>query len=67
MVDGVTGYLVKRKELELKEKIDFLLNNNDLRKKLGKNARERILTKFTWEESVGRFLKIITDAGYVIK
>lgn len=59
VINGVTGYLIKRNKSELKEQIDFLLNNENLRNKLGKNSRERVLSKFTWEESVERFLAII--------
>jgi glycosyltransferase involved in cell wall biosynthesis len=59
VIDGVTGYLIKRDKSELKEKIDLLLKNDSLRNKLGKNSRERVLSKFTWDESVERFLAII--------
>lgn len=61
VVDGVTGFLVKREKLELKEKIELLLKNDSLRNKLGKNSRERILAKFTWEDSVGNFLNLVSN------
>jgi len=62
VIDGVTGFLIKRDKLELKQKIDLLLANDSLRKKMGKNARQKVLAKFTWEESVERFLQIIKDS-----
>jgi glycosyltransferase involved in cell wall biosynthesis len=59
VINGVTGYLIKRNKSELKAQIDLLLSNESLRNKLGKNSRERVLSKFTWDESVERFLAII--------
>jgi glycosyltransferase involved in cell wall biosynthesis len=64
VVNGVTGYLIARDSLDLKRKIGYLLNNESLRKKLGKNARELVLSKFTWNESVARFLRTLKEAGY---
>jgi len=66
VTDGVTGYLIDRNVAELKRKIELLLGDEGLRKKLGKNARVNVLTKFSWEESVERFKKIIKEAGYKI-
>jgi glycosyltransferase involved in cell wall biosynthesis len=59
VIDGVTGYLIKRDKSKLKKQIGLLLNNDGLRNKLGKNSRNRVLSKFTWDESVERFLAII--------
>jgi glycosyltransferase involved in cell wall biosynthesis len=59
VIDGVTGYLIKRDKSELKERIELLLKNESLRNKLGKNSRDKVLSKFTWEESVERFLELI--------
>ena len=67
VVDGVTGYLIKRNKVDLKDRVELLLKNDSLRNKLGKNARERVLAKFSWEESVDRFLEVIKEVGYNIK
>jgi glycosyltransferase involved in cell wall biosynthesis len=61
VVDNKTGYLINREKQQLKEKIDLLLKNDSLRNRLGKNSRERILTKFTWEISANNFLKLIKN------
>jgi glycosyltransferase involved in cell wall biosynthesis len=67
VLDGTTGYLINRDKLELKQKIKLLLGDESLRIKFGKNSREHVLAKFTWDKSVNRFLKIIKDAGYNLK
>jgi glycosyltransferase involved in cell wall biosynthesis len=67
VLDGATGYLINRDKLELKQKLELLLGNESLRVRFGKNSREHVLAKFTWDKSVNRFLKIIKDAGYKLK
>ena len=57
--NGKTGYLVDKNKNQIKEKIDSLLHNEDLRIELGKNARQKVIKEFTWETSVNNFLKII--------
>jgi glycosyltransferase involved in cell wall biosynthesis len=46
--DGVTGLLVAQKNVEaLVERIETLINNGDLRFKMGENGRKRFKEKFT--------------------
>lgn len=43
---------------ELAEKIIYLYKNNQLRLKLGNNARRRVVSDFNWDKSVSQMLKI---------
>jgi len=47
-----TGYLVPPRDAHaIAEGIDFLLDNPDLRREMGKAARKRVLEVFTWENA----------------
>lgn len=59
IVNNKTGFLVPRDSVELYNKISQIVNNEKLRKDLGKNARENILKNWTWDETIKRFLRII--------
>ncbi len=55
MVDGVTGFTVDPKDHQLyAERILQLLMDPALAKKMGKAARERVVTKFSTEMVVER-------------
>ncbi len=50
--EGETGYLVPPKSPEiLADRIVELLDNNDLRNRMGSNARQRVVKLFTWERA----------------
>ncbi len=54
-----TGYLVPlRDSAALAEAIDFLLDNPKMRKDIGKAARRRILTIFTWEKASKEMVEV---------
>ena len=55
--NGKTGFLVKNKK-EFIEKLEILVNNPELRKEMGVNARE-YAGRFTWENSVKQYHQII--------
>ncbi|OGM26729.1 hypothetical protein A3D00_04735 [Candidatus Woesebacteria bacterium RIFCSPHIGHO2_02_FULL_38_9] len=60
--DGENGLLVKPKSSkEIAEKIQYLLNNDSIRQKLGKNARREIERNWTWDKSIDRFKKLIKE------
>ncbi len=46
----------------LADNIEMVLTNSDLRNKLAKNGRERILDNFSWKHTVDSFLKVYFDA-----
>jgi glycosyltransferase involved in cell wall biosynthesis len=51
VVDGVTGFLVKD-EVELLERCQLLLDDPDLRRRLGAAGRERVLKEFSRERMI---------------
>lgn len=51
VVDGVTGFLVKD-EVELLERCQLLLDDADLRRRLGAAGRERVLKEFSRERLI---------------
>jgi len=45
--DGITGYLIPEKNsVQLAEKMEFLINNQTIRRKMGEKGREFVLRKF---------------------
>ena len=58
-VIGKAGYTFKYAcHNELAEKIIFLLENEEIRIKMGKKAQERIVNNFSWEKAAKKYLKI---------
>jgi glycosyltransferase involved in cell wall biosynthesis len=59
VIDGKTGFLIApKKPEELAEKIKILLENKDLREKMGKSGRERVEKHFTWKNIAKKVLEI---------
>ncbi|MBC3538515.1 glycosyltransferase [Rufibacter sediminis] len=58
--DGVSGFLVKTKE-EWKEKLLYLLQNPDERKRIGLAGRERIEEYFSVKNNASVYLKVLQD------
>jgi glycosyltransferase involved in cell wall biosynthesis len=55
--DGVTGFLVPPGDVTaLRERLDQLLRDPALAQRLGANARERVLDRFTWTKVADRCL-----------
>ena len=65
IIDGFNGFLVEQKNVdELSDRITQLIQDEDLRKTIGRNARQHIEENFTWERSVNQtiaFLKEVID------
>lgn len=58
-----TGYMVPPRDAEaIAQGIDFLLDSPDLRKKMGKAARKRVLEIFTWENAARELVKMYEEA-----
>ncbi len=54
--DGHNGLFVRpRNPNEIAEKVNFLLNNDELRIKMGNRARKTVEEKFTWERIAGKY------------
>jgi glycosyltransferase involved in cell wall biosynthesis len=55
---GVTGFLVEPgNALEMHERLAELLGNPTLARRMGQNARELVLERFTWEACAQRCLR----------
>lgn len=60
--DGKTGFLVKTKDSnELAEKIKILIEDDDLRIKMAKKAKEKYLKEFTINKFENRLLNILNN------
>lgn len=57
--DGVNGYLVRpRNSKEITEKVNKLLSDDALRKRMGERAKQTVINRFTWEKITNRFLHL---------
>jgi len=55
-----TAYMVKPADIdELMNSMKILIDDEKMRKILGKNAREEVLAKYTWDKHVERILERI--------
>ena len=55
VIDGVNGFIVeKQNPQQIAEKIKFLIENPELKKKMGKESRRRYEENFTEEKMVER-------------
>src|SRR3989344_1132984 len=59
VVDGVTGYLLPRDSKIFAEKIEFLVKNPGIARRMGKAGREHVKKNFTWDKHVGCIEKIL--------
>ncbi len=60
--DGLNGYFVKsRNATDIAEKVNKLLDNKDLRLRMGERARVVVSEKFTWTKIAARFDKLFRD------
>lgn len=51
ITNGETGYLLKEKIDDWVDKISFLIENKDLRKKLGEGAKDKAGSDFNWSKA----------------
>jgi spore coat protein SA len=59
---GVTGFLVEPGNVaELRERLAQVLGDRRLAERLGRNARERFLERFTWEACAERCLAAYSE------
>lgn len=57
--DGETGLLFPPRDPQaLAERIKVLCENPELRRKLGKNARELVLSRYSWESVLDKLLRL---------
>jgi glycosyltransferase involved in cell wall biosynthesis len=59
VTNNKTGILVKPNDPEdLLDKINYLLNDGELRKTLANNAYDFVLKNFSWEFLIGKYIKL---------
>jgi glycosyltransferase involved in cell wall biosynthesis len=61
VIDGVTGYLIKRDANALFDKIKIVLSDDDLAKKIGKSGRESILRNWSWDKNIKFLEKLLQN------
>ncbi|MFQ5707895.1 MAG: glycosyltransferase family 4 protein [bacterium] len=59
--DGINGFLAET-ENEWLEKLSLLLENEEIREKVGKKGRESIQDKFTIEGNAAKFVQVIKNS-----
>jgi glycosyltransferase involved in cell wall biosynthesis len=52
VIDGKTGILTGRDKIKFSRAIQLLLENEDLATEYGKNGREYVLEKWSWEKAI---------------
>ena len=61
--DGVSGFLVDpRKTKQVAKKIEYLIKNPELAKKMGKAGREKIKRLYNWENVANIMKKVIEES-----
>jgi glycosyltransferase involved in cell wall biosynthesis len=61
--DGINGFLIRAKNSrQIAEACNKLLENDELRKKIGNTARETVKKKFTWKKIAQKYIRIYRKA-----
>lgn len=60
--DGVNGFFVRpRNAKEIADKVNMLLLNDELRRKIGERARQTVSERFTWEKIAHRYERMYQE------
>lgn len=66
--DGYNGYLVRpRNATEIAEKVNQLLSNDELRKKMGERSQKLVAEKYTWEHIANRFERLYEKHSFTTR
>lgn len=63
VVDGLTGFLRERDPAALAEAVDVLLRDYGLRARMSAAARDRAVSRWTWDLAVGRLAPMLAEAA----
>ena len=63
IVDGETGFLRERDPQQLGDAMSRLLDDAELRERMGRSAREHAVQRWTWDRSVEHLQGLLTDAA----
>jgi glycosyltransferase involved in cell wall biosynthesis len=59
LADGITGFLIPENNIgQITDKINFLLNNPEIRQKMGNNGKNLILSKFSLDNMVESYVQL---------
>lgn len=62
--DGHNGFLIRAKNSkQIAEACNKLLENEELREKMGENARETVEEKFTWQKIAKKYMRIYKESS----
>lgn len=62
ITDNKSGYLIEPRNIGLlKEKLEILINNKNLREQFGASAYDEVKDKFNWNKSIDKYLEIFSE------
>ena len=62
VVDNKTGFVVEKEDyISAAKKIEKLILNPDLRKKMGENGRKRVMNEYCWDKNVNQMIDIYKE------
>jgi len=62
IVDGETGLLIKQNDLnDLIEKILYLYENENIRKKMGEKGHNRVINEYSWQKIVDDYIRVFKN------
>lgn len=62
VINGKTGFLVQPKSIdEMADRIDYLLNNQEIAKEMGAEGKKRIETEFSLEKMIRAYFQLYKD------
>lgn len=65
IVDGETGLLIKPNDLnDLVEKILYLYENENVRKKMGEKGHNRAINEYSWQKIVDDYIRVFKNTYY---
>ncbi|MDF1561318.1 MAG: glycosyltransferase [Bacteroidales bacterium] len=65
VMDGITGFLVPPKNPEvMAERMEKLIDENNLRKEMGEAGKEHIKTRFSIDRMAGRYLDLYKEVAH---
>ncbi len=67
MIDGKTGYLVDFSAEEIADKIIMLLQNPELRNKMGKTGRDWVEKEWMWTKQIKKLERVLIEYAASIK
>ena len=64
IVDGETGLFIKPNDLnDLVEKILYLYENEDVRKKMGEKGHDRVINEYSWQKIVDDYIRVFKNTS----